>query len=127
MIEKIYDISGAYELFKSYNGVGNENCIFYATYEKALTSKDVAKAAQYMTNESICNESDACFIFDFPDIPEKEQKNITLRGQITNQHLNQKKKIFKHYPCATYRTAGNLGQDKYIEFLETLIEKFCLI
>ncbi len=45
MIEKIYDIGGAYELFKSYNGVGNENCIFYATYEKALTSKDVAKAA----------------------------------------------------------------------------------
>ena len=45
MIEKIYDINGAYELFRSYNGLGNENCIFYAIYEKALTSKDVAKAA----------------------------------------------------------------------------------
>lgn len=45
MVEQIYDINGAYELFKSYNGLGNENCIFYATYEKALTSKDVAKAA----------------------------------------------------------------------------------
>ena len=45
MLEPIYDINGAYELFKSYNGLGNENCIFYATYEKALTAKDVAKAA----------------------------------------------------------------------------------
>lgn len=45
MVEQIYDINGAYELFKSYNCLGNENCIFYATYEKALTSKDVANAA----------------------------------------------------------------------------------
>lgn len=45
MIEQIYNIDGAYELFRKYNGLGNENCIFYATYEKALTSKDVAKAA----------------------------------------------------------------------------------
>ena len=42
MIEKIYDIDGAYELFKSYNGVGNENCIFYATYEKPITPAEVA-------------------------------------------------------------------------------------
>ena len=46
MIENIYDINGAYELFKSYNGLANgSNCIFYATFEKELTTGDIAQAA----------------------------------------------------------------------------------
>jgi len=42
MIENIYDLNGAYELFRSYNGLGNENCIFYALYEKPITPAEVA-------------------------------------------------------------------------------------
>jgi len=44
-IEDIYDINGVYNLFKSYNGVGNENCIFYATMEREITIKDIALSA----------------------------------------------------------------------------------
>lgn len=44
-IEKIYDINGAYEVFKAYNGLANNNCIFYAVYEKPITPAEVAAAA----------------------------------------------------------------------------------
>ena len=43
MIENIYNIEGAYELFKSYNGVGNENCIFYMVTEDPIDFKTIAK------------------------------------------------------------------------------------
>lgn len=44
-IEKIYDINGAYDLFKDYNGLASNNCIFYAVYEKPITPAEVAAAA----------------------------------------------------------------------------------
>ena len=42
MIEKIYDINGAYELFRSYNGLGNENCIFYMVTENSVDFNTIA-------------------------------------------------------------------------------------
>lgn len=45
MIEEIYDINGAYALFRSYNGLANNNCIFYAASEGPITAKKIAKAA----------------------------------------------------------------------------------
>ena len=42
MIETIYNINGAYDLFKNYNGLGNNNCIFYALYEKPITPAEIA-------------------------------------------------------------------------------------
>lgn len=44
-IEKIYDINVAYDLFKDYNGLASNNCIFYAVYEKPITPAEVAAAA----------------------------------------------------------------------------------
>ena len=44
MIEQIYDINGAYDLFRSYNILGNNNCIFYALYEVPLKPQDIAAA-----------------------------------------------------------------------------------
>ena len=43
MIEKIYNIDGAYELFRNYNGLGNENCIFYMVTEDPIDFKTIAK------------------------------------------------------------------------------------
>lgn len=42
MIEQIYDINGAYDLFKSYNLIGNENCIFYMVNEETISLKEIA-------------------------------------------------------------------------------------
>ncbi len=42
MIEQIYDINGAYNLFKNYNMIGNYNCLFYGIYEKPITPAEVA-------------------------------------------------------------------------------------
>lgn len=42
MIEQIYDINGAYDLFRTYNGLANNNCIFYALYEKPITPAEIA-------------------------------------------------------------------------------------
>ena len=43
MIEQIYDINGAYNLFKNYNLIGNNNCIFYVNVDNSLTASDIAK------------------------------------------------------------------------------------
>ena len=41
-MEEIYDINGVYNLFKSYNLVGNENCIFYMVNEDPINLKEIA-------------------------------------------------------------------------------------
>lgn len=43
MKEQIYYLNGAYELFRSYNGLGNENCIFYMIPENPIDFKTIAK------------------------------------------------------------------------------------
>lgn len=43
-IEKVYDMGGAHDVFKEYDGLGENNCIFYATYEKTITPAGVATA-----------------------------------------------------------------------------------
>lgn len=43
MIEQIHDLNGAYELFKSFDGVGNENCIFFMVTEDPIDFKTVLK------------------------------------------------------------------------------------
>ena len=43
MIEQIYNIDGAYELFRNYNGLGNDNCIFYMVTEDPIDFKTIAK------------------------------------------------------------------------------------
>ena len=47
MIEKIYDINGVYELFRSYNGLGNDNCIFYMVTENSIDFKTIAKGVVF--------------------------------------------------------------------------------
>ncbi len=63
-------------------------------YEKLII--DMSKAAPYMTDESICNESDACYTFDFPEIPEKEQKKYYFTWSNNEPAFKSKKKIEKN-------------------------------
>ncbi len=48
MIEDVYNVEGIYDLFKKYNGVTEDNCFFYALYEKPITPAEVA-AAVFLT------------------------------------------------------------------------------
>ncbi len=93
--------------------------------------KDLSSAAPYMTDESICNESDACYTFDFPDMPEEEQKKYYFTWSDNEPAFKSKKKLLKHYPHAVYRTVGSLGhagfmsreQEKYAELIVKLAEE----
>ena len=93
--------------------------------------KDMSLAAPHMTDESICNESDACYTFDFPEMPDEEQKKIYFTWSDNEPAVKSKKKLLNHYPHAVYGSAGNLGHgglmsrepDKYAELIAKLAEE----
>jgi len=62
-----------------------------------------------LTDESIRNESDACYTFDFPEVDEEEQKKYLFMWSDNEPAHSSEKSIRKHYPHAQYRSNGNLG------------------
>jgi len=70
---------------------------------------DMAGDAPHMTDQSIANESDACYTFDFPEASPDVQATWTFSWSSNEPAHSSAKRIRKHYPHANYRDAGPLG------------------
>jgi len=87
----------------------------------------MAEAAPYMSDQSIRNESDACYTFDFPEIPKEEQKKYCFTWSDDEPAYKSAKKIRSCYPEARYLTAGYMGHagfitkkpEEYVEFIRS--------
>ena len=90
----------------------------------------LAEAAPFMTDESINNESDACYTFDFPDISKEAQERCYFIWSTNEPAFTSNKKIRKHYVYSRYGTPGDLGHcgfisrepEKYTDFLRAYVE-----
>jgi len=86
----------------------------------------IAVCAPYMTDQSVRNESDACYTFDYPKIPDDEQKKYLFIWSDNEPAYKSAKKMKKIYTAAKFDTVGNLGHcgfltqkpELYIEFLK---------
>ena len=74
----------------------------------------VVDSARYISDESIDNESDACFTFDCPEALEEEQKKYVFIWSEDEIPLKSSKKIRRHYPHAQYWSPGKLGHCGFI-------------
>lgn len=90
--------------------------------------KGLADSAPYMSDESVNNESDACYTFDFPQASVQEQRKYLFIWSLNEPAYKSCKKIKKHYPEACYRSPGKLGHcgfisrrsEEYADFLRKL-------
>ena len=71
--------------------------------------EDIALAVPYMSEASICRESDACYTFDFPAIPKAEQKKFLFTWSDNEPAYKCKEKIKKTYPHAKFCYVKGLG------------------
>lgn len=90
--------------------------------------KGLADAAPYMSDESINNESDACYTFDYPSVPIEEQKKYIFIWSKNEPAFKSYKNVKKYYPYAKYSSPGELGHcgfisrqpERYARFLNKL-------
>ncbi|MBQ4312398.1 MAG: alpha/beta hydrolase [Oscillospiraceae bacterium] len=88
----------------------------------------MASVAKYMSDTSVCNESDACYTFDFPYVPYTEQKKYYFSWSSDEPARESKSAILDNYPDAKFINAGKLGHggfitkkpDKYAEVMRKL-------
>ena len=93
--------------------------------------KGLADAAPYMSDESINNESDACYTFDYPSVPIEEQKKYIFIWSKNEPAFKSYKNVKKYYPYAKYSSPGELGHcgfisrqpERYARFLNKLAEE----
>ena len=74
----------------------------------------VVDSARFISDESIDNESDACFTFDCPEALEEEQRKYMFIWSEDEIPLKSSKKIKRHYPHAHYWSPGKLGHCGFI-------------
>ena len=94
----------------------------------------MADVAPFMSDKSIRNESDACYTFDFPEIPMDEQKKYVFSWSSDEPAFKSCKKIKKRYPYAVYKNDGKLGHgglimkqpDKYADVMRKLAKRTTL-
>jgi len=70
--------------------------------------------AVYFSDETIENESDACYTFDFPPFDEAHEKRLVFSWSDNEPAHQSRKNIEKHYPKAEYRSAGKLGHGGFM-------------
>ena len=69
---------------------------------------------QLITDETIRNETEACYTFDFPGFSEEEQKKFVFSWSVNEPAAKSRKKIREHYPYAVYKTPGALGHSGFM-------------
>ena len=74
----------------------------------------MADVAPFMSDQSVRNESDACYTFDYPEIPQDEQKKYLFSWSSDEPAFKSYKKIKKCYPYAAYKNDGKLGHGGFI-------------
>jgi len=67
-----------------------------------------------LTDETIDNESDACYTFDFPELSVEAQKRSVFSWSSNEPARKSAKKIKAHYPLATFRDAGEMGHGGFM-------------
>jgi len=81
-----------------------------------------------LSDETVRNESDACYTFDFPELSVEAQRKLLFSWSSNEPARQSAKKVRACYPHATYRDAGELGHcgfmlkepDRYAELVRQL-------
>ena len=116
--------------------VANSNLIktFAKNDTRALRPmlESLAKTAPNICDQTVKNETECCYTFDFPDMPEEMQENIFF---VYSKDEKAFKSCFKllidAYPVANYKTltgCGHLGfsmkhTDEYINVLNAICQR----
>jgi len=67
-----------------------------------------------ITDETIRNETEACYTFDFPTLSEELQKRCVFSWSSDEPAGKSSKKIKARYPHAVYRSPGALGHSGFM-------------
>ena len=67
-----------------------------------------------LTDETIRNESDACYTFDFPAFSREEQRKMVFSWSTDEPARKSAKKIKRAYPYAAYKSPGAMGHGGFI-------------
>ncbi len=87
----------------------------------------LAAVAPYLTNQSIKNETECCYTFDFPDFTKEQQNNMYFFYAAEEKAYKAcYKYVNKAYPEANYRVVTGYGHmtysvkntDEYIKWLK---------
>lgn len=74
----------------------------------------MADVAPFMTDQSVRNESDACYTFDFPAVPKEEQQKYVFSWSSDEPAFKSYKRLKKCYPYANFKNDGKLGHGGFI-------------
>lgn len=75
---------------------------------------DIIQTSKYITKETIKNETECCYTFDFPHINEKMQKNVCFfYGEDEKAYKTCFKYIEKYYPYSRKIVKSNQGHLTY--------------
>lgn len=69
----------------------------------------LADSAPHMSDESVNNESDACYTFDFPTLTEEAQRKSVFIWSTNEPAFSSFKKIKKCYIHSRFASPGDLG------------------
>ena len=87
--------------------------------------------AQFITDQSIKNEVECCYTFDFPELSENMQKRMHFFYAAEEKaYKTCYKYVKKAYPCANYRvekgyghlTYSQINRSEYIQWLRSITE-----
>lgn len=70
---------------------------------------DMCSVSRAISDTSVKRESDACYTFDFPVIPQEIQERFVFSYSNDEPANKSQKKMKKCYPEAKFHNAGNLG------------------
>jgi pimeloyl-ACP methyl ester carboxylesterase len=92
--------------------------------------KPVMEAAPYLTDESVINQMECCYTFDFPVFDENVQKKLYfLYAKEEKTYKTCFKKVKKTYPNANYKVVTGYGHITYsvreTEKYTQMIRKIC--
>ena len=90
----------------------------------------LAESAPHMSDESVNNESDACYTFDFPALTEEAQRKALFIWSTNEPAFSSFKKVKKCYSHSRFGSPGDLGHcgfmarkpDEYAKFMRAYAE-----
>lgn len=91
-----------------------------------------AKTVPFLTTESIKNETECCYTFDFPAMDEESQKKMYfIYGGNEKAYKSCYEGVKNAYPLATYKVMEGYGHlsysivntDEYVKLLKTVCEE----
>jgi hypothetical protein len=90
----------------------------------------VTEVVPYLTDESVINQTECCYTFDFPAFTEKDQKKFYfLYAKEEKAYKTCFRKVKKTYPNANYKVLTGYGHMTYsareTEKYTQMIRKIC--